>query len=125
MLSARAIVPCAALALFGCHNDEGPGFEIVRVPLSAYASPDGGARSDGAVAQTADAGAGPIVLCVAPKQSSDSDDDESSSDDCADHYEGRRYDEKATTRHRNKGEEGVCCYRRGRFPYRVEDSDRE
>ena len=101
---APRIVFACALAL-ACHDDD-PGFEIVRVPMSAYAMPEAGAQTDAARAErTADASAGPLVLCL-PK----SDDD-----DCPPAHEGRAYDEHVTTRHRNKGE-GVCCYRRGRVP---------
>ncbi len=111
MLKRAAIVFACALAL-ACHDDD-PGFEIVRVPMSAYAMPDAGAQTDAAHAgHEADAAAGPLVSCV-PK----SDDD----DDCPAAHEGRVYDEHVTTRHRNKGE-GVCCYRRGRVP-QSDDSD--
>ena len=100
------ILFACALAL-ACH-DEDPGFEIVRVPMSAYAMPDAGAQTDAASKEHAgDAAAGPLVVCV-PKS-----DDE---DDCPPVHEGRAYDEHVTTRHDGKGE-SVCCYRRGRLPH--------
>jgi hypothetical protein len=104
----RAII--AALALVACRDTNDPGFEIVKVPLSAYATTDASATGEGGVASAHDGG-DPLVLCIKR------DDDESS--DCASEYQDRAYDEKATTRHRAKGDESnVCCYRKGRVPRR-------
>lgn len=107
MLSRAAL----AILLVACHNDADPGFEVVRVPASAYTAPDAGARDGATIFAAGDGGAEPLVLCIKPPKK---DDDES--DDCAKRLEGRVYDERATTRHRHKGEEDVCCYRRGRLP---------
>jgi hypothetical protein len=111
----RRLAALAVLAL-ACHESNDLGFEIVRVPLSAYATADGG-RPDAAAAQvTKDAGADPLVLCI-PRSEADSKDDEEESSDCPSEYPGRHYDEKATTRHRSKGDDStVCCYRKGRAP---------
>ena len=102
---------CMALLFVACRDTSDPGFEIVKVPLSAYASPDASAKGDGGVVAERDGG-DPVVLCI-PKP----DDEE----DCPSEYAGRSYDEKATTRHRAKDDESnVCCYRKGRVPRRVE-----
>ena len=107
-----------ALALVACRDTSDPGFEIVKVPLSAYASADASAQGEGGLATGRDGG-DPVVLCV-PKPEK-KDDDESSDEDCPSEYQGRSYDEKATTRHRAKDDESnVCCYRKGRVPRRVE-----
>jgi hypothetical protein len=107
-----------ALLLVASCDSSDPGFDIVKVPLSAYASPDASAKVDGAVAVGRDAG-DPIVLCI-PKPEK-KDDEESNDDDCPNEYQGRSYDEKATTRHRAKDDESnVCCYRKGRVSRRVE-----
>ena len=110
----RGVVLCAALV--ACRNDSDPGFEIVRVPLSAYATPDASAPPDGGT-ESGPSESEPIIVCIQPQ----SDDDDS---DCADSYHGRSYDEKATERHRRKdGEEHVCCYRRGRTPRSHEEEE--
>ena len=106
----------ASLVLFVACRDSDPGFEIVKVPLSAYAAADASVKGEGGVAGR-DAGGDPVVLCVKPEKK----DDEESSEDCASEYQGRSYDEKATKRHRDKDDESdVCCYRKGRVPRRVE-----
>ncbi len=103
----------AALAL-ACREGRDPGFEIVPVPQSAYAVADGGKPDVVAVAK-ADAGANPLVLCITRPEGESKDDDDESSDDCPKEYQGRHYDEKATARHRSKGDDpNACCYRRGR-----------
>ncbi len=103
----RAII--AALALVACRDTNDPGFEIVKVPLSAYATTDASAVDEAGVA--ARDGGDPLVLCVPKSEEKKDDDDESS--DCASELEGRSYDEKATTRHRAKDDEtNVCCYRK-------------
>ncbi len=109
----RHLAAVAVLAL-ACHQSNDPGFEIVRVPLSAYASADGG-KPDAAVQATNDASAAdPVVLCV-PRPDSDSKDDDEDSSDCPNEYLDRHYDEKATTRHRSKENDStLCCYRKGR-----------
>ena len=106
----------AALAVLAiaCRDTRDPGFEIVRVPQSAYAAPPDAGTSEASVA-TSDAGADPVVLCVSRPESDSKDDDEESSDDCPKEYHGRHYDERSTSRHRAKGDDpSVCCYRKGR-----------
>ena len=112
----RAVALCVALV--ACRNDADPGFDIVRVPLSAYAAPDASVQPD-AEADAAPSESQPIVLCIQPQTP-----DDDSDSDCADTYQGRSYDEKATARHRRKdGEEHVCCYRRGRTPRSAEKEE--
>ncbi len=107
----KRLAIAAAFAL-ACREGRDPGFEIVPVPQSAYAAVDGG-KPDVAVA-TVEAGANPVVLCITRPEGETNDDDESS-DDCPKEYQGRQYDEKATARHRSKGDDpNACCYRRGR-----------
>ena len=103
MLTRRALV--VAVAMVACRHDRDPGFDIVRVPLSAYASPDAGAGD--AASLGGDGGPEPFVVCVKPEKSDDDD-------DCPPEYHGRRYDAHVTERHHNKGESDVCCYRQGR-----------
>jgi hypothetical protein len=106
----------ASVALFvvACRDTSDPGFEIVKVPLSAYAAADASVAGEGGA--LARDGGDPIMLCV-PKPEKKEDDDES--EDCPSEYQGRSYDEKATTRHRAKDDEStVCCYRKGRVPRR-------
>jgi len=100
----------AALAV-GCRDGGDSGLEIVRVPQSAYSSPDAAAKSDAEAVASADAGPDPLVLCISRQDS------EEASEECPDEYQGRHYDEKVTTRHRSKGDDStVCCYRKGRVP---------
>jgi hypothetical protein len=110
-----AAVACLAV---GCRDASDPGFEIVRVPQSAYAAPDAATKNASPLA-TADAGPDPVVLCVSHQ---DSDDEQQS--ECPDEYQGRHYDEKTTTRHRSRGDDAtVCCYRKGRVPRSTHDED--
>ena len=105
-----------ALMLVACRDTSDPGFEIVKVPLSAYAAVDASAKSDAGVASRRDGG-DPVVLCI-PKSETRADDESSSDEDCPSEYEDRSYDEKATTRHRQKDDESnVCCYRKGRVSH--------
>jgi hypothetical protein len=114
MLTRFAFV--VALVLVACRDSSDPGFEIVKVPLSAYAATDASAKGEGGVAIARDGG-DPVVLCI-PKPEKKDDDE---SEDCPSEYQGRSYDEKATTRHRAKDDESeVCCYRKGRVPRRVD-----
>ena len=103
-----------AWLLVACRDGD-PGFEVVKVPLSAYASPDGSLKNDAGETVTSDAGPDPMVLCV-PKPET-KEDEETNSDDCPTEYQNRAYDEKATARHRKVGDDStVCCYRKGRLP---------
>lgn len=112
-------VACMALVFVACRDTRDPGFEIVKVPLSAYAAVDASAKSDAGGVASARDGGDPVVLCVPKPEKQEGD--ESSDDDCPSEYQGRNYDEKATTRHRAKDDESdVCCYRKGRVPRRVE-----
>lgn len=109
---------CTALLFVACRDTSDPGFEIVKVPLSAYAAVDASAKGDAAVASEHDGG-DPVVLCIQKPEPQEGD--EPSGEDCASEYHGRSYDEKATTRHRAKDDESnVCCYRKGRVPRRVD-----
>ncbi len=116
------LIRVAFVALFsawvGCQGTD-PGFDVVRVPATAYASADASASRDGgALAQGRDGGREPIVVCI-PELSEPTEDDKVSSDfgSCLLHHEGRTFDSHATERHRKKDDESqVCCYRRGRVP---------
>jgi hypothetical protein len=117
MLTRAMIV---AMVLVACRDTSDPGFEIVKVPRTAYASPDASATGEGGVATGRDGGGDPVVLCVPKPEKQEGD--ESSDDDCPSAYQGRSYDEKATTRHRAKDDEStVCCYRKGRVSHHVEE----
>ena len=110
----------ACLAV-GCRDSSEPDFEIVRVPQSAYAAPDAAPKVDAAPVASADAGPEPLVLCVSLQ---DIGEDEKAEEGCPDEYQGRHYDEKATARHRSKGEDStVCCYRKGRVPRSTRDEE--
>jgi hypothetical protein len=125
MLTRAAVL--AAFLLVACRDGD-PGFEIVKVPMSAYATTDASTKTDGAIADN-DARADPMVLCISKETDGKSDDDkgddgktdeETNSDNCANTYRGRAYDEKATARHRAKGDDStVCCYRKGHVPRRT------
>jgi hypothetical protein len=106
MLTLRAVTFATTLAVVACRKDADPGFEIVSVPLSAYATPDAAGDGDGAASDLDDGGHEPFVLCITPEKG-DADDDE----DCPPRYRRRIYDGHVTQRHRNKGESDVCCYR--------------
>ncbi|HEY1960439.1 MAG TPA: hypothetical protein VGH28_32735 [Polyangiaceae bacterium] len=122
MLSARAVALCAALV--ACRNDSDPGFEIVRVPLSAYAAPDASTRADSDAGAAGPGEPEPVVLCITPASKGDDDENSDDDTDCAATHHGRAYDSHATDRHRKKdGEEHVCCYRRGRSPRSRRDED--
>ena len=117
-------VAICALALVACRDTSDPGFEIVKVPLSAYASADASVKGEGGVAS--EAGPDPFVLCISKGTDGKTDEDDNGdgkSDDndegCANEWHGRSYDDKATARHRAKGDDTtVCCYRKGRVPHR-------
>jgi hypothetical protein len=108
-----------ACFVIGCRDASDPGFEIVRVPQSAYLAPDAAPKLDAApVATTTDAGPEPLVLCISRQDTGEE------SDECPDEHEGRHYDEKATARHRSKGDDStVCCYRKGRVPRSTRDEE--
>jgi hypothetical protein len=112
MLTARAAAVVMAVALCACHREADPGFEIVRVPRSAYVTPHATARDAGA---DVDAGPGPLVVCVEEQEDAG---EETNDEGCPPGYRDRVFDERTTTRHRRKGEE-VCCYRHGRRPVRA------
>ena len=106
----------AAALLVACRDGD-PGFEIVKVPASAYG--DAGPRGEGGAIASGEGGHDPVVLCI-PKPEGESRDEESN--DCPNEYENRSYDEKATARHRQKDDESnVCCYRKGRPARRAPD----
>ena len=110
MLKGIALV----LIVASCRDDD-PGFEIVRVPQSAYVTaPDAGAQLDGDAA-AGDAGLGPLYICI-PQLDEPGEGDEVSEDypSCKLEHEGRKFDKRITERHRNKDESEVCCYRRTR-----------
>lgn len=116
MLTRRFVA--IAFAAVGCRDASDPGFEIVRVPQSAYAAFDGGAKPDAAPVAKGDAGPEPFVVCISRQDTGDE------SEECPDEYEGRHYDEKTTARHRSKGDDStVCCYRKGRVPRSKSDDD--
>jgi hypothetical protein len=111
MLSRLMIVAAVA----GCHGDD-PGFDVVRVPQTAYATPDGGGldASDAAHVATRDGGREPAVVCI-PELEEEGNTDDVSEDfpKCLLKHETRTFDSRATTRHRKKDDESeVCCYKR-------------
>jgi hypothetical protein len=116
MLKPAATVALAAgIALAtGCRHED-PGFEIVRVPRSAYVMPDAG-KTDASPSHDSDAGVGPLIVCVPRGKAATEDDEQEDSDECPPHWDGRNYDPRVTTRHHDRGENDVCCYRRGRLP---------
>jgi hypothetical protein len=111
----RWVVTFGAALLAGCHNED-PGFDVVRVPMSAYASPD--AASDGdtgpAPDDTRDGGREPIIVCVPEiSEPGESEDVSHEFPSCLMKHEGRTFDARATERHRKKDDDSeVCCYRR-------------
>ena len=108
MLS-RYVFACAVA--LGCHGDD-PGFDVVRVPKTAYVSADASARTaPGQVDAAADAHEG-LVVCV-PESSDPGDETAEDYPHCPLKYEDRSFDVRATERHRKRDDESaVCCYRR-------------
>jgi hypothetical protein len=107
-----------ALSILGlkCQGTD-PGFDVVRVPQTAYVSSDASAARDGGPL-VGDAGRGPIVVCI-PELTDPGEDDKVATEfaNCLLHHEGRSFDSRATERHRKKDDESqVCCYRRGHVP---------
>ncbi len=116
----------AALCVCACHNDSDRGFDIVKVPLSAYAAPDASVRGDAGADAHVDAGHNLIVVCIDKPESKGDDDNnegEKADDGCPSRWQDRNYDEKATERHHNSGEANACCYRRGRVAPRPSDGE--
>jgi hypothetical protein len=125
-------VALAALFACACHNDSDLGFDIVKVPLVAYA--DAAPRPDASVAR-ADGGHDAVIVCVAKPGDDDKDKDKTKDNDtddtatndegCPTKHDGRNYDERVTARHRKNADESeVCCYRRGRVvPSRTSTPD--
>jgi hypothetical protein len=110
-----------------CHNERDLGFDIVKVPLSAYA--DAAPKTDaGAVAKN-DAGHELVVMCIPkPEEKSDDDTDDKAQDDddCPKTHADRNYDPRATERHRKNPDEGsVCCYRHGRVAPKEPETDND
>ncbi len=118
---AMLVLACA------CHRDSDLGFDIVKVPLSAYGA--AAPKTDAGVVAKNDAGHELVVMCIPkPEEKSDDDTDDKSQDDdeCPKTHAGRNYDPRATERHRkNPDESSVCCYRHGRVAPKdtTEDND--
>jgi hypothetical protein len=110
------VLKSALLLLLGiaCKNDE-PPFEIVRVPQTAYAAPhEGGIGATDADKLGTDGGREPVVVCI-PELSEAGEEADVAKDypTCLLEHEGRKFDNRATERHRKKDDESeVCCYRR-------------
>ncbi len=117
---AAPLLMCAALAV-ACREES--GLDVVRVPESAYLSPD---ASKPVRVVTSDAGsdAAAFMVCVQAPPSDGEDEDkgestepkpdsDSSTDfpDCPAKYEGRPLDPRTTQRHREHDDERACCYR--------------
>ena len=104
-----------AASLFGCPSRD-PGFDLIRVPESAYLAFDGGpdaARSDAGDAGRPDAGTALVQCYPVPP---DFDGDFQASDDftdCPATHDGDAIDVPTTQRHRDK-DEAMCCYRHGK-----------
>ena len=106
MLSLRLAIVCAAV--IGCHGDD-PGFDVVRVPRTAYAAPDAGVHVDSGQGDAHEV----MVVCI--QELHDPGDEEMAQDypSCPVKHEDRSFDERATERHRKRDDENtVCCYRR-------------
>lgn len=106
-----------AASLFGCPARD-LGFDLVRVPTTAYLAFDGGPRAggpDGGDGGRPDA-AGALVQCF-PVPPDDDGDFEASDDftDCPASRGDDAIDVPTTQRHRDR-DEAVCCYRHGRRP---------
>jgi len=104
-----------AASLFGCPARD-LGFDLVRVPATAYLTTDGGAAAsvpDGGDGGRSDAAAA-LVQCF-PVPSDDDGDFEASDDftDCPAAHGDDAIDVPTTQARRDKGDE-VCCYRKGR-----------
>ena len=104
-----------AASLFGCPGRD-LGFDLVRVPATAYLTNDGGAAAsapDAGDGGRADAAAA-LVQCF-PVPSEDDGDFEASDDftDCPAAHGDDAIDVPSTQARRDKGDE-VCCYRKGR-----------
>lgn len=123
LVTVMATVTSMALA---CRAAEGPRFEVVRLPETAYLTPDAAAPPD-AGAREAGSGRGagtskPVLPsnCYAAPAKTPSD-DEASSDfpDCVQAKSERLYlDPEKTRRTREKmGREDVCCYTAPRYDY--------
>lgn len=115
--AAVAVLGSAFLAatLFGCPARD-PGFDLVRVPASAYLPFDGGPDAlgaDGGDAGRVDAAPATAVQCF-PVPDQDDGDFEPSEDfaDCPATHLTDALDPRITQQHRDKGE-AVCCYRKG------------
>ncbi len=105
--------PLVACVMLGCPNSD-PGFDVVRVPETAYLTPDA-SHGDGGRTLTRDAGSLPLIVCI-PELEEPGEEDKVATDytSCPLEHEGRNFDSKATERHRKKDDESaVCCYRRG------------
>jgi hypothetical protein len=117
----RVVTPWMGVGLvlaIACHAATGPGFEVDRLPETAYLTPDaapppdGGPREGGA---QRDSGALRLVMpsnCVAAPARPPSD-DEAASDfpECPNNKGERLYfDGQKTQRVRDKMQRTVCCY---------------
>ena len=115
VVTAAVIVGSAffAASLFGCPPRD-PGFDLIRVPESAYLTLDGGrgeGGADGGDGGKTD-GSGPPAQCFPVPEDGDFEADDDFPD-CPAAHEGDAIDPQGTQRHRDKSEL-LCCYRRGR-----------
>lgn len=126
LVTAAGVVGSAffAASLFGCPPRD-PGFDLVRVPESAYLVLDGGPREGGATGGDGgktDGGPATAQCFPVPEEGDFEADDDFS--DCPASHGGDVIDPQATRRHRDRGEE-LCCYRRGHRAHKFDPPTEE
>ena len=102
-----------AASLFGCPPRD-PGFDLIRVPETAYLTLDGGLKEgggDGGDGGKSDGGAALAQCFPVPEEGDFEADDDFP--DCPASHDGDAIDPQGTQRHRDKSE-ALCCYRHGR-----------
>jgi hypothetical protein len=113
------LAPIAVLAVMAaCRAEEQPGFDIVRVPQTAYLTPDAAVAPDAGApeAGTREGGAfRPSIppLCFVPPPRAPSEDESVGEPypECAQYRNGSQYfDKDRTDRAREKAKKPLCCY---------------
>jgi len=113
---ARALL---LLLVAACGGQEQPGFDIVRLPQTAYMpAPDAAASPDSGPPDAGPRPAGsfrPVIppLCFAPPTKPPSEDDSAGDPypECLGYRTGNQYlDRERTERVRGKVQKPVCCY---------------
>jgi hypothetical protein len=110
----RAIL--AVLIVAACRGQEQPGFDIVRVPQTAYLTPDAAPAPDAGAPDASGREGGtfrPSIppLCFTPPPKTPTEDEAVEAfPECTQYHAQQYFDEDRTKRAREKAQKPLCCY---------------